>query len=150
MLDTRRRPTACCCLGWSCFAPQPAVAGAPAVATSHWISAGSNSATAHIVMYVKLSHAQAPSGLLLPGLELPYAAPFVPRPSLPPPEHLLGDPAQAPAWRPTRRRAVLVGINYTRAGEGGARLRGCVRDAHCLHGLLAARFGWADTAGHRA
>jgi len=37
---------------------------------------------------------------------------------------------------------VLAGVNYARDG-GGAALRGCVRDAHCLHGLLASRFGCA-------
>ncbi|KAK9826757.1 hypothetical protein WJX81_006172 [Elliptochloris bilobata] len=89
--------------------------------------------------------AQAPSGVLLPGLELPYAAPFVPPPSLPPPEHARSWGEREGGrgfWRPARRRAVLVGVNYAGAGEGGAALRGCVRDAHCLHALLTARFGF--------
>ena len=96
---------------------------------------------------------QAPSGVLLTGLELPYAAPFVPPPSLPPPEHAAGwgdgegggTHAGGP-WRPARRRALLVGANYARSGERGAALRGCVRDAHCLHGLLSARFGCARSS----
>jgi len=51
-------------------------------------------------------------------------------------------PALGAEARERARRAVLAGVNYARDG-GGAALRGCVRDAHCLHGLLASRFGCA-------
>ena len=113
----------------------------------------SSTITSSAELYSNLcsAHAlQAPSGVLLPGLELPYAAPFVPPPSLPPPEHVGawgdgegGGSHRGNPWRPARRRALLVGANYARSGERGAALRGCVRDAHCLHALLSARFGCA-------
>lgn len=83
---------------------------------------------------------QAPPGVVLNGrLQLPYAAPYVPPPSLPPPEyaHL---PASG-AWVPGRRRALLVAANYSRGADGGARLRGCVNDVHCLKHLLTSKFG---------
>jgi hypothetical protein len=83
---------------------------------------------------------QAPPGVVLSGrLQLPYAAPYVPPPSLPPPEyaHL---PASG-AWVPGRRRALLVAANYSRGADGGARLRGCVNDVHCLKHLLTSKFG---------
>lgn len=74
-------------------------------------------------------------------LELPYAAPYIPPPSLPPPEY-----AHLPAsdtWLPGRKRALLVAANYSRVDDEGAHLRGCVNDVHCLKHLLTSKFGCA-------
>jgi len=41
--------------------------------------------------------------------------------------------------RPSRRRAVLIGINYFRTS---AELRGCINDVHNLRSLLSESLGW--------
>lgn len=84
---------------------------------------------------------QAPSKVGLHGRgQLPYAAPYIPEPSLPPPEHPHVS-AASPDWQPARRSAVLVGVNYARALDKNARLKGSVNDIQCLKHLLTSRFG---------
>lgn len=81
---------------------------------------------------------QAPPGVKAQSpAELPYAAPFIPAPSLPPPEYNHQDAATP--FQPLRKKAVLVGCNYTSIPE--AALKGCVRDANCLCQLLTAHYG---------
>lgn len=81
---------------------------------------------------------QAPPGVLsqIPS-EMLYAAPFIPRPSLPPPESSHQD--TAPAWQARRKKAVLIGCNYLSIPQ--AALKGCVRDARCLYQLLTVHYG---------
>lgn len=71
---------------------------------------------------------------------LPYAAPYIPGPSLPTPEypHLSAAPHN---WQPARKAAVLVGINYTHARDQHSRLKGSVNDIQCLKHLLMSKFG---------
>lgn len=69
--------------------------------------------------------------------EVPYAAPFIPPPSLPPPES--ADPELLEAWHPGRRKAVLIGCNYTSIPQ--AALKGCVNDANLLRQLLMDHYG---------
>jgi hypothetical protein len=85
---------------------------------------------------------QAPAGVVLGGrLELPYAAPYIPPPSLPPPEYAhLQKPMP---WQPGRKRAVLVAVNYSSCPHPHVHLRGCVNDIHCLRHLLMMKFGCA-------
>ncbi len=73
--------------------------------------------------------------------QLPYAAPYIPEPSLPPPEypHILSSPRH---WQPSRKAALLIGVNYTQALDQNARLKGSVNDIQCLQHLLIMRFGW--------
>ena len=73
--------------------------------------------------------------------QLPYAAPYIPEPSLPPPEypHILSSPRH---WQPGRKAALLIGVNYTQALDQNARLKGSVNDIQCLQHLLIKRFGW--------
>lgn len=73
--------------------------------------------------------------------QLPYAAPYIPGPSLPTPEYPHLSAASRRGWQPARRAAVLVGVNYTHALNQHARLRGSVNDIHCLKHLLTTRFG---------
>ncbi|KAL3152234.1 hypothetical protein ABBQ32_001316 [Trebouxia sp. C0010 RCD-2024] len=84
---------------------------------------------------------QAPPGVrsLCPA-DLPYAAPFIPPPSLPPPEYSHQDAAMP--FQPLRKKAVLIGCNYTSIPE--AALKGCVKDANCLCQLLTAHYGFED------
>ncbi|CAL5219515.1 g1360 [Coccomyxa viridis] len=85
---------------------------------------------------------EAPSEVGLHGrAQLPYAAPYIPGPGLPPPDykHLAG---VAQRWQPARRAAVLVGVNYLYARDQNSRLRGSVNDIHCLKHLLMRRFGF--------
>ncbi|KAA6417467.1 MAG: hypothetical protein FRX49_12546 [Trebouxia sp. A1-2] len=82
---------------------------------------------------------EAPPGVLsqIPS-EMPYAAPFIPPPSLPPPEASHQD--TAPAWQARRKKAVLIGCNYLSIPQ--AALKGCVRDARCLYQLLTVHYGF--------
>lgn len=83
---------------------------------------------------------QAPAGVVLSSpLALPYAAPYIPPPSLPPPEypHL----AASSTWLPGRKRALLVAANYSHVPDPQAHLRGCATDVHCLRHLLVSKFG---------
>ena len=81
---------------------------------------------------------QAPAGVLpQKPSEMPYAAPFIPPPSLPPPEY--PDQDSVASWQPLRRKAVLVGCNYCNIPL--AALKGCVRDASCLVQLLRVHYG---------
>ena len=81
---------------------------------------------------------QAPLGVKSQSpAELPYAAPFIPAPSFPPPEYSHQDAATP--FQPLRKKAVLIGCNYTSIPE--AALKGCVRDANCLCQLLTAHYG---------
>ena len=80
---------------------------------------------------------QAPAGVLLQSpVELLYAAPFIPPPSLPPPEYTHQDAAMP--FQPIRKKAIVVGCNYTSIPQ--AALKGCVRDALCLSQLLIAHY----------
>ena len=84
---------------------------------------------------------QAPAEVRLCGrAQLPYAAPYIPGPGLPPPDykHLCGVPHH---WQPARKAAVLVAVNYLHARDRNSRLRGSVNDIHCLKHLLLSRFG---------
>ena len=84
--------------------------------------------------------AQAPAGIArVERPELPYAAPYIPPPSLPPPEY--PDLPAEPGWQPVRKRALLVGVSYARCGDARWGLRGCVNDVHCLKHLLMTRYG---------
>lgn len=82
---------------------------------------------------------QAPAGVIPqdPG-EMPYAAPFIPPASLPPPES--ADPELLDSWQPGRRRAVLIGCNYSAIPQ--AALKGCVNDANLLRQLMMEHFGY--------
>ena len=81
---------------------------------------------------------QAPPEVLpQTGADLPYAAPFIPPPSLPPPESINQEPASPRQTR--RRKAVLIGCNYVNVPP--AALKGCVQDAVCLYQLLTRHFG---------
>ena len=73
-------------------------------------------------------------------LALPYAAPYIPPPSLPPPEytHL----AASSMWLPGRKRALLVAANYSCVTDPSAHLCGCANDMHCLKHLLISKFGY--------
>ncbi|CAL8467614.1 g7152 [Coccomyxa elongata] len=90
-----------------------------------------------------LPTSKAPAGVVLSSqLALPYAAPYIPPPSLPPPEyaHL----ATSSTWLPGRKRALLVAANYSHVPDPQAHLRGCANDVHCLKHLLISKFGFQD------
>ena len=92
--------------------------------------------------------AQAPAGVArVERPELPYAAPYIPPPSLPPPEY--PDLPAEPGWQPGRKRALLIGVSYARCGDARWGLRGCVNDAHCLKHLLVTKYGCGSALGSR-
>lgn len=82
---------------------------------------------------------EAPAGVLPQApSEMPYAAPFIPPPSLPPPESSQQNAAMS--WQPRRRKAVLIGCNYLSIPP--ATLKGSVQDASCLYQLLKVHYSF--------
>ena len=81
---------------------------------------------------------QAPAGVLPEAApEMPYAPPFMPHASMPPPDY--PDSERSQYWQPGRKKALLIGCNYDDCAP--AQLQGCVNDANCLRQLLISHYG---------